>query len=138
MEWLLYAAIGLVVGVAVGFPVGMGYRKKIAEAKIGSAETEAKRLVNDAMRAADAKKKEILLEAKDEILRNRTDAENEIRERRADVQRQERRLQQKEEQFDRRSDAFEKKENELAEKLRKAEDMQTEVAEIKRSQQNQR
>ena len=134
MEWLLYAAIGLVVGVAVGFPVGMGYRKKIAEAKIGSAETEAKRLVNDAMRAADAKKKEILLEAKDEILRNRTDAENEIRERRADVQRQERRLQQKEEQFDRRSDAFEKKENELAEKLRKAEDMQTEVAEIKRSQ----
>ncbi len=134
MEWLLYAAIGLVVGVAVGFPVGMGYRKKIAEAKIGSAETEAKRLVNDAMRAADAKKKEILLEAKDEILRNRTDAENEIRERRADVQRQERRLQQKEEQFDRRSDSFEKKENELAEKLRKAEDMQTEVAEIKRSQ----
>ena len=134
MEWLLYTAIGLVVGVAVGFLVGMGYRKKIAEAKIGSAETEAKRLVNDAMRAADAKKKEILLEAKDEILRNRTDAENEIRERRADVQRQERRLQQKEEQFDRRSDAFEKKENELAEKLRKAEDMQTEVAEIKRSQ----
>lgn len=134
MEWLLYAAIGLVVGVAVGFPVGMGYRKKIAEAKIGSAETEAKRLVNDAMKAADAKKKEILLEAKDEILRNRTDAENEIRERRADVQRQERRLQQKEEQFDRRSDAFEKKENELAEKLRKAEDMQTEVAEIKRGQ----
>ena len=134
MEWLLYAAIGLVVGVAVGFPVGMGYRKKIAEAKIGSAETEAKRLVNDAMKAADAKKKEILLEAKDEILRNRTDAENEIRERRADVQRQERRLQQKEEQFDRRSDAFEKKENELAEKIRKAEDMQTEVAEIKRGQ----
>ena len=134
MGWLLYAAIGLVVGVAVGFPVGMGYRKKIAEAKIGSAETEAKRLVNDAMKAADAKKKEILLEAKDEILRNRTDAENEIRERRADVQRQERRLQQKEEQFDRRSDAFEKKENELAEKIRKAEDMQTEVAEIKRGQ----
>ena len=78
MEWL-YAAAGLVLGIITGALIGIVYRKKIGEAKIGSAEAEAKRLINDAMKSADAKRKEILLEAKDEILRNRTDAEKEIK-----------------------------------------------------------
>lgn len=67
-------------------------RKKISEAKIGSAEHEAKRILNDAMKAAESKKKESLIEAKEEILKTRNEAEREIKDRRADLQRQERRL----------------------------------------------
>ena len=133
MEWL-YAAIGLVLGIVAGVLIGIVYRKKIGEAKIGSAETEAKRLINDAMKTADAKRKEILLEAKDEILRNRTDAEKEIKERRADIQRQENRLQQKEEQFDRRNTAFEQKEAQLEAKMKKVETLEAEAAELKKGQ----
>ncbi len=133
MEWL-FAAAGLVLGIIAGVLVGIVYRKKIGEAKIGSAEAEAKRLINDAMKSADAKKKEILLEAKDEILRNRTDAEKEIKERRADIQRQENRLQQKEEQFDRRNNAFEQKEAQLEAKMKKVEALEAEAAELKKGQ----
>ncbi len=133
MEWL-FAAAGLVLGVITGALAGVLYRKKIAEAKIGSAETEAKRLINDAMKSADAKRKEILLEAKDEILRNRTDAEKEIKERRADIQRQENRLQQKEEQFDRRNAAFEQKEAQLEAKMKKIEALEAEATELKKGQ----
>ncbi len=133
MEWL-YAAAGLVLGIIAGALIGILYRKKIGEAKIGSAEAEAKRLINDAMKSADAKRKEILLEAKDEILRNRTDAEKEIKERRADIQRQENRLQQKEEQFDRRNAAFEQKEEQLEAKVKKVEALEAEAAELKKGQ----
>ena len=133
MEWL-YAAAGLVLGIIAGALIGILYRKKIGEAKIGSAEAEAKRLINDAMKSADAKRKEILLEAKDEILRNRTDAEKEIKERRADIQRQENRLQQKEEQFDRRNAAFEQKEEQLEAKIKKVEALEAEAAELKKGQ----
>ncbi len=133
MEWL-FAAAGLVLGIIAGVLIGIVYRKKIGEAKIGSAETEAKRLINDAMKSADAKRKEILLEAKDEILRNRTDAEKEIKERRADIQRQENRLQQKEEQFDRRNTAFEQKEAQLEAKMKKVEALEAEAAELKKGQ----
>ena len=133
MEWL-YAAAGLVLGIIAGALIGIVYRKKIGEAKIGSAEAEAKRLINDAMKSADAKRKEILLEAKDEILRNRTDAEKEIKERRADIQRQENRLQQKEEQFDRRNTAFEQKEAQLEAKTKKVEALEAEAAELKKGQ----
>ncbi len=133
MEFV-YAIIALIVGLLLGSLLGIIYRKKIAEAKIGSAEQEAKRIVNDAMKVAETKKKEALLEAKEEIIKNRTEAENEIKERRADIQRQERRLQTKEEQMDRRTANFEVKEEQLEQKLKKAEAMQQEIADLKKGQ----
>jgi len=134
MEEFIYAGAALIVGLLLGALIGIIYRKKIAEAKIGSAENEAKRLVNEAMKVAESKKKESLLEAKEEILRTRTEAENEIKERRADVQRQERRIQTKEEQLDKRTANFEAKEEQLDIKLKKAEALQQEVAELKKGQ----
>ena len=133
MEFV-YAIIALIVGLLLGSLVGITIRKRIAEAKIGSAEQEAKRIVNDAMKLAETKKKEALLEAKEEIIKNRTEAENEIKERRADIQRQERRLQTKEEQMDRRTANFEVKEEQLEQKLKKAEAMQQEIADLKKGQ----
>ena len=113
-----------VVGIAVGFGSGIAYRKKIAEREIGSAEQEATRLINEAIRSGESRKKEMLLEAKDEIHKSRTEHEKEVKERRAELTKQERRLQQKEETLDKKTDAFEKKEEELARRM-------AEVAEIK-------
>ena len=104
MDWLFYTiavAAVIVVGI-ICFILGSSHRKKIAENEIGSAEAEARRILSDAMKNAEAKKKESVLEAKDEIYQMRNDAEKEIKERRSDVQRQERRLQQKEESLDKK------------------------------------
>ena len=89
-------ASAIVFGV-LGFVIGGLYRKKVAEAKIGSANEEALRIVNQAVQTAESKKKESILEAKDEIHKLRNEADKEIRERRAEVQRQEKRIDQKEE-----------------------------------------
>jgi ribonuclease Y len=95
--------------------VGCGYlvRKNIAEGKLASAEERADRMLKEAQLQIDAKKKESLLEAKDEIHKQRTEMERENKERRIDLQRQERRLVQKEENLDKKIDAFEKKEEHL-------------------------
>ena len=81
------AAGGLVFGI-IAYILGIQYRKRKAEGILGSAEEEAKRLLNDAIKNAEAKKKETLLEAKDEIHRLRTEADKENRERRSEIQRQ--------------------------------------------------
>ena len=105
--------IAVIVAVIVG--VGGGYlvRKNIAEGKLASAEERADRMLKEAQLQIDAKKKESLLEAKDEIHKQRTEMERENKERRIDLQRQERRLVQKEENLDKKIDAFEKKEEHL-------------------------
>lgn len=85
--------VSFIIGAVIAFFVGVQYRMKVAEAELGSAEEEAKRLVSDAIKTSETKKKEALLEAKDEIYKMKNDAEREIKERRSEVQRQERRIQ---------------------------------------------
>ena len=114
---IILIVVGVVAGLAVGFGVGIAYRKKFAEREIGSAEAEATRLINEAIRSGESRKKEMLLEAKDEIHKSRTEHEKEVKERRAELSKQERRLQQKEENLDKKAEAFERKEEELAKKV---------------------
>ena len=109
---IAFAVSGALFGW-IAFRMGVNYRKKVAEAEIGSAEEEAKKIVNDALRDADTKRKETIIEAKDEIHKLRTDADREIKERRAEVSRQERRIAQKEESLDKKMDNLESKENQL-------------------------
>ena len=93
---VIVGIIALVVGLIIAFPVGVAYRRKVAEAELGSAEEEARRIVNESIKTAESRKKEALIEAKDEIHRLRSEADKEIKDRRAEVQRSEHRLQQKE------------------------------------------
>ena len=96
MPYIIMGGVALVLAV-VGFFAGSVYRRKSAESAIGSAEDEARRILNDAIRTSEQKKREALLEAKDEIHNLRQEAEKDLRERRSEVQRGEHRLQQKEE-----------------------------------------
>ncbi len=116
------------------FFCGIAYRKKIAEAKLGSAEKEAKSIVDEAYKAADAKKRELLLEAKEENQKLRADLDKEMKERRTEISRQERRLTQKEENLDRKTEALEKKDNTLNQKLKELEQKNQEIIEIKKEQ----
>ena len=63
---IILIVVAAIVGIGAGFIFGMTYRKKVAEREIGSAETEATRIINEAIRSGESRKKEMLLEAKDE------------------------------------------------------------------------
>lgn len=131
-------ALILIVGIVVGYLI----RKSIAEAKISSAETLAKQIVDEAHRNAEASKKEALLEAKDEIHKLRQEAEVEIRERRSEVLSQENRLMQREENLDRKGETqdkrelmLEKREQTLTEKQQQIEEMESKVEAMVQEQQ---
>ena len=136
MEWyyILLIAVGVLAVAAIFFLVGVAYRKKVAEREIGNAETEATRIINEAIKGGENKKREMLVEAKEEIHKSRTEYEKEVKERRADLQKQERRLQQKEESLDKKLDAFDRKEEELRKRQAAIASTQEEVNLIKKSQ----
>ena len=125
MDYILIA----VVSIAVGIFGGMILRKKVAEAKIGSAEEEAKRILLDGEKQAETKKKEALIEAKEEILRQRNESEREMKERRNEISKTERRLVQKEENLDKKSETLEKKNEQLDKKLKDVDAVRDQVEE---------
>ena len=140
----IYVAVvsAIIAGVICGtvcFFVGISHRRKVAEANIGSAEAEATRLVNDAIRSAEQRRKEVILEAKDEIYKLRAESDRELRDRRSEVQRQERRLTQREETLDKKQEQNEaetarlqKRSEQLEQKIREADELtvrQTETLE---------
>ena len=131
---VIFAVVGLLVGLAIGVGMGITYRKKVAEKEIGSAELEATRLINEAIRSGESRKKEMLLEAKDEIHKSRTEHDKEVKERRAELSKQERRLEQKEATLDKKTEAFERKEEELVRKMAKVTETQAQADAIKAQQ----
>ncbi|MBS6216550.1 MAG: ribonuclease Y [Clostridiales bacterium] len=134
MQTIIACVITAVIAFAIGIPVGIQWRKNVAEKEISSAEEEAKRILNEAIKGAEAKKREALVEAKEEILQARNEYEREVKERRADLQKQERRLQQKEENLDRKTENMEKKEENLQSKLTELDSAREEVAVVKKTQ----
>ncbi len=138
MITVLTGVAALIVGAAISgfifFKQGIAYRRREAESVIGSAEKEAERILEDAGKDADSRKKAALVEAKDEIYKLRSEAEREIKDRRGEISRQERRIQQKEENLDRKNDNLERKEEQLQNKIRAAEDRLKEAETLKKSE----
>ncbi len=131
---IIITVVVAVVAILIGFAVGIIYRKKIAEAEIGGAEEQAKKIVKAAEKEADSKKKEALLEAKDEIHKSRSELDKEIKERRNELSRQERRIQQKEENLDKKTESLEKKDEKLNQKLKELEGETAKIEEMKQAQ----
>ena len=134
--WLcvVIALLAAAIAGGVAFVFGVYYRKSKAEAAIGSAEQEAKRIVGEAIKTAEAKKKEIVLEGKDEIHRLRNESEKELADRRKEIQHQERRVLQKEESLERKLESVERKEDQADQKNKKAEERLREAESVKKSQ----
>ena len=127
---IVIVIVSVLISFAIGVPVGMAYRKKIAESKIQGAENEAKRLIDLAKIEAENLKKEEIFKAKEEIMNSRKELDQEIKERRGEVQKQESRLIQKEENLDRRSENFEKKEREIERELQEIENQKEELKKL--------
>ena len=130
---IVLIVLGAVVVAAVSFFIGTAYRKRVSEREIGSAEAEATRIINEAIRSGESRKKEMLLEAKDEIHKSRTEHEKEVKERRNELTKQERRLQQKEESLDKKAENFEKKEEEMARRLEEVAKLKEETESVKKA-----
>ncbi len=135
LPYVITGAIALIVGVVIGLPCGIAYRKKVAEAAIGSAELQAKKIIADGLNQAKADaaaaKKEVLIEAKEEMLRSKNEFEQEIKERRSELSRQERRVQQKEENLDKKTEALEKKDEVLQKKIQENDETKEELQNLK-------
>ena len=124
---ILCIVIAIVVTALVVWNVAISYRKKVVEAKIGTAEEKAREIIDEAMKTAETKKREGLLEVKEEALKNKNELERESKERRTELQKYEKRVLSKEEALDRKSDALEKKESQLASKEDKLNKLRLEV-----------
>ena len=138
---IINIVLGLIAGLIIAvfaalifFKRGIEHRKKVAEAEIGSAEQESKRLMSEAQRVGESKKREVLLEAKEEIHRSRVELEREIKDRRNEIQRNERRLLQKEETYDRKIEALEQKDEVLNKKGKDVQALQEKTTELHKKQ----
>lgn len=128
--FVIIIAISLVVCIGIGAFIGYMIRRKVAEAKIGSAEKEAESIILEARKNAEAKKKEILLEAKEESIKAKNEIEKESKERKSELQRFEKRLLQKEEALERKSDTIEKKEEQYQAKFEAIEEQKIKITDI--------
>ena len=133
MDIVINIAVFLITAIIFTF-VGVFIRKRIAESKLKSAESEAQRILDMAKVEAENNKKEEIFKAKEEILSARKDLDEEIRERRGEVQNQERRLIQKEENLEKKIEAMERKEKDLFDKDKMLEDKKNELDEIAEKQ----
>ncbi len=133
LPYIIGGVVAAVLGV-IGFFGGSAYRQKSDKIAVGSARDEARRILNDAIKTAETKKKELLIEAKDEVFQLRQETERDLRERRSDVQRSENRLQQKEEALDKKIENLEAKEEKIALKAKEIDEKIQECETIKRSQ----
>ena len=131
---IISAAIAAAATLPIGIFAGYTIRRRSAEKQIGSAEEQARKILEDGIKAADTKKKEVLLEAREEILRTKNEFDREVNERRAELTRQERRLTQKEENLDRKTEALEKKDETLTRKIKENTEAGEEIQKIKAEQ----
>ncbi len=119
---MIAVVVAIVLTAAITWPCALTYRKKVVEAKIGNAEDRAREIIDEALKAAETKKRESLLEVKEESVKTRNELEKETKERRAELQRYERRVLSKEEALDKKTEQIERREarfNAQEEKLAK-------------------
>lgn len=127
---VIAVAVTLIVAVPVTLIISNAYHKNVASKKIGSAEEKAREIIDEAVKSAETKKREALLEAKEENIKAKNELDKEIKDRRSEIQRTEHRLSQKEENLDKKLDAVEKKEAGFAAKEAELNKQREEVAKL--------
>ena len=130
MQTIIAVIVTLIVAVPVSLAIANASYKKASSKKIGSAEEKAREIIDEAVKTAETKKREALLEAKEESLKTKNELDKEIRERRAEIQRNEHRVLQKEENLDKKLDALEKREAEYAVKEEAVNKQKEEIAKL--------
>ncbi len=127
------AVILIVIAFLVGRKGGMSYQNRLNDAKIGNAEEKAREIIDEALKTAENKKREALLEAKEENLKVKNDLDQEVKERRAEIQEYEKRVLSKEETLDKKTDALEKRERSQQQREKSFEKEKERVEELRQS-----
>ena len=127
------ALILIAIAYLVGRKGGMNYQNRLNEAKIGNAEEKAREIIDEALKTAENKKREALLEAKEENLKVKNDLDKEVKERRAEIQEYEKRVLSKEEALDKKTDALEKREKSQQQREKGFEKEKARVEELRQS-----
>lgn len=130
LDVIISVVVTLIITVPITYFATVAYRKHVAESKIGSAEEKAREIIDDAVKTAENKKRESMLEIKEESIRSKNELDKEIKERRNEIQRNERRVIQKEEHLDKKLEAIEKREAGFAAKEEEINRQKTEVAQL--------
>ena len=130
---IVVVVVLIVAAALISWKSAINYHIKVGEAKVGSAEEKAREIIDDALKTAETKKREALLEAKEENLKAKNDLEKETKERRAEIQRYEKRVLGKEETLDKKLDALEKRESKLNSREANFEKEKEKVAELRQS-----
>ncbi len=125
-EMLIYLPVATLLGTGIGYVI----RKKVGEKQIGSAEEKAQEIVKAARTRAEVAKKELIVEAKDEVHKSRLELEKEVKDRRSELARSEKRFIQREENLDKKSLAMDKKEDTLTKKIKEAVDKREETEKL--------
>ena len=113
LSYIITAGVTLVVAALITWFIAAAYHKNVTDKKIGSAEAKAREIIDDALKTAETRKKEMLLEAKEESIKTKNELDKETRERRAEIKKYERRVLSKEETLDKKLDSVEKRDNAL-------------------------
>ena len=130
METVIAVVVAIAVTAIVVYFVTSAYHKKVTEAKIGNAEEKAIEIIDEAVKTAETKKREAMLEAKEESIRVKNDLDKEVKERRAEIQRSERRVVQKEENLDKKLESIERREAGFAAKEEEINKQKAQVAKL--------
>ena len=130
METVIAVVVAIAVTAIVVYFVTSAYHKKVTEAKIGNAEEKAREIIDEAVKTAETKKREAMLEAKEESIRVTNDLDKEVKERRAEIQRSERRVVQKEENLDKKLESIERREAGFAAKEEEINKQKAQVAKL--------
>ena len=130
LQIIITAVVSVLVTAIVVWFIASSYQKNSAKSKIGNAEEKARGLIDDAVKTAEEKKRESMLEIKEESIKAKNDLDKEIKERRAEIQKNERRIVQKEENLDKKLEAIEKRESNFAVKEEELKKQKIEISKL--------
>lgn len=127
---IIAVVITAVVAILLTYVASNAHFKKVSDEKIGSAEDRARAIIDEAVKAAEIKKREALLEVKEESIKTKNELDKEIKDRRSEIQRNERRVEQKEFNLDKKLEAIERREQSFAAKEEEIKRQKAEVAKL--------
>ena len=130
LQIIITAVVSVLVTAIVVWFIASSYQKNSAKSKIGNAEEKARGIIDDAVKTAEEKKRESMLEIKEESIKAKNDLDKEIKERRAEIQKNERRIVQKEENLDKKLEAIEKRESNFAVKEEELKKQKIEISKL--------
>jgi ribonuclease Y len=130
LEIIIAVVITIIIAVTITYKLTVAYHQKVSETKIGNAEDRSREIIDDAVKAAETKKRESMLEIKEESIRTKNELDKEIKERRNEIQRNERRIVQKEENLDRKLESIERREANFTIKEAEIEKQRVKVAKM--------